>query len=59
MLFIYAQLESRWQKYDEHAQMMHEQRQRQKEEEQKAKEERMKRREKLFMILQQREEGMQ
>lgn len=39
--------------------MMHEQRQRQKEEEQKAKEGRMKRREKIFMILQQREEGIE
>lgn len=54
---FFPQLEQRWQKYEDHGQIMHEQEEKKKRLLQEEKERKLRRREKLFKILQQREEG--
>lgn len=52
-------IERRWQIYEEHAQKAREEEERRKAQEKNEREKRMRRREKLFQILQKREEGEQ
>ena len=54
---VCLQLEERWEKYEKHAQFVHEEEERRKKEEEEEKEKKLKRREKLFKMLQKREEG--
>lgn len=51
-------LEERWEKYARHAKQKHEETERKKQDEEKVKEKNMLRREKLFKILQKKEEGV-
>ena len=53
---IILQLEDRWEKYEKHAQFAHEEEEKKKKEVEEEKERKLRRREKLFRILQQREE---
>ena len=55
---IYTQLLQRWQAYEDHAEKVKRQEEKKREKELVEKAERMRRREKLFVLLQNREEGI-
>ena len=56
-MYFTLQLEKRWQAYEEHAHKVKEEEEKRRAEEKEAKERRMRKREKLFQILQRREDG--